>query len=122
MNTGNTNRRLALGVSAKRLLFASYQRRAKRDGLTWRFTLLGFLHLTQGNCDYCGKEPSQVYLPNKDTFGAYVYNGIDRVDSLKGYTWDNCVPCCYTCNVAKASMTRSQFIDWVRRVYAKIAS
>jgi hypothetical protein len=46
-------------------------------------------------------------------------SGIDRVDSNKGYTIDNCVPCCKTCNLAKAELSQRDFLDWVRKVYIK---
>jgi 5-methylcytosine-specific restriction endonuclease McrA len=117
---GNQNRRLPEGDSAKRALFNQYRGRSRRTGKRWALTLEEFLGITQQICDYCGREPSQVFLPNKYTHGAYVYNGIDRVDNDKGYEPNNSVACCFTCNVAKASMTRDQFIAWVRRVYAKI--
>jgi hypothetical protein len=35
------------------------------------------------------------------------YNGIDRVDNEKGYLVENCVPCCFTCNSLKKSVTKS---------------
>ena len=44
-------------------------------------------------------------------------NGIDRVDSSKGYTLENSVPCCKYCNIAKHTMTSTEFYAWVRRVY-----
>jgi hypothetical protein len=45
-----------------------------------------------------------------------VANGIDRVDNTKGYSVDNCVPCCRRCNVAKADMTPDQFLGWASLV------
>lgn len=39
--------------------------------------------------------------------------GIDRVDSNKQYTVDNCVPCCITCNVMKNALTLEQFNEHI---------
>ena len=44
-------------------------------------------------------------------------NGIDRVDSSKGYTSDNTVSCCKYCNTAKSTMSKEEFLAWVKRVY-----
>lgn len=118
MREGNTNRRLPYGESARNLLYAQYRSRAERDHRSWELTLVDFIRLTQRRCDYCGTPPSQKYLPNRYTNGAYVYNGIDRKDNLRGYEPDNCVACCYVCNVAKATMTETQFLAWVKRVYS----
>lgn len=122
MREGNQNRRLPFGMSAQNSLYAQYQGRAKRDGRPWTLTKGDFLWITRQSCGYCGVEPAQVYMPNAHSNGAYVYNGIDRVDNSRGYELDNCEACCYTCNVAKASMTRPQFIAWVRRVYEKVVA
>lgn len=57
-------------------------------------------------CMYCGVDLSA-------TKGV----SLDRVDSSKGYTSDNVVPCCRRCNVAKNDMDSSEFFDWIDRVY-----
>ena len=44
-------------------------------------------------------------------------NGIDRVDSSKGYVEDNVVSCCKYCNTAKNTMSRDEFFKWIKRVY-----
>lgn len=44
-------------------------------------------------------------------------NGIDRIDSSKGYIKGNCVSCCTTCNYAKNTMTIEQFKKWIKQVY-----
>ena len=47
----------------------------------------------------------------------WAHNGIDRVDSSKGYTIDNVVPCCSACNYAKHEMSVSEFKEYITRVY-----
>ena len=77
--------------------------------------------LVKSNCTYCGIEPSQVRMVHKNQSGEgrgkpYLYNGIDRRDSACGYTYDNCVPCCSTCNRAKRDSTEKQFLSWLDRI------
>jgi 5-methylcytosine-specific restriction endonuclease McrA len=35
------------------------------------------------------------------TYFTFLYSGIDRKDNEKGYTEENCVPCCKRCNGIK---------------------
>lgn len=44
-------------------------------------------------------------------------NGIDRVNSKEGYTEENSVPCCSTCNKAKLDMSFEDFRAWLSRAY-----
>lgn len=43
-------------------------------------------------------------------------NGIDRIDSSKGYSIDNCVPCCTMCNRMKLDYKLSDFINHVHKI------
>jgi len=47
----------------------------------------------------------------------FVFNGIDRIVTTKGYTPSNSVSCCKVCNFAKRKMTEAEFLVWVERVY-----
>lgn len=55
------------------------------------------------NCFYCGQEPYQSPL------SVFRYrnkiNGIDRIDTSKGYISENCVAACRTCNTMKLNHT-----------------
>lgn len=86
------------------LLFLRYKRKAKNRNYNFTLTKENFEKLTSSNCFYCGKNPENVC---KQAFsnGDYIYNGIDRVDNSKGYTIDNCVPCCFKCNSWKGAIT-----------------
>jgi hypothetical protein len=78
-----------------------------------------FFVLTKQNCYYCGTKPSAIiYNSNGNGRSAtpYIYNGVDRVDSSKGYTPDNVVPCCKQCNRAKMDMDVKEFLRWARRL------
>ena len=45
-------------------------------------------------------------------------NGLDRIDSSKGYSSENTVPCCKYCNTAKNTMSVNEFMEWVKRIYS----
>jgi|ERR1035437_1287521 hypothetical protein len=89
-----------------------------------------FMKLTQENCFYCGKEPSNKancyfngkkynygYLPERVYAAYFIYNGLDRQDNSKGHFRDNVVPCCWQCNKGKMEMNSDEFLAWVERIY-----
>ena len=47
------------------------------------------------------------------------YNGIDRIDSTKGYFNDNVVSCCKVCNRAKSNLSLEDFKQWAANLYLK---
>ena len=54
----------------------------------------------------------------RKTSDTIVYcNGIDRIDSSKGYVKGNVVTSCKYCNTAKNTMTQQEFKEWIVRVY-----
>jgi len=74
-----------------------------------------FYALFQGNCFYCGRKPSNSF-PDK-TFGNIIsYQGIDRVDSNRGYFKDNCVSCCTFCNNFKSDLTQEAFLEKIQQI------
>lgn len=107
----------AAGDAACWALYLQYRCRARRKGLTWELSFMQAKHLFQQACVYSGHAPLSVTRYLEDEF---VYNGIDRVDNLCGYTIDNAVTCCRKCNVAKSTMTRSEFIEFIRSAYEHI--
>ena len=56
------------------------------------------------------------YCPTTDT------RGIDRIDSSKGYSLDNCVPCCSMCNQMKFDNNFNDFINHINLIAAKSGS
>ena len=104
-NTGNTYRRLALGVGCRNRLFSRYGKDAERRGLSFNLSVERFAELTASNCFYCDRKPASS-LKAAHGYGAYIYNGIDRVDNSLGYTVENCVPCCKNCNAIKNGITK----------------
>jgi hypothetical protein len=98
-----------------RSLMSHYKSGAKNRDISFELTEDEFRELTQGNCHYCGVEPDQALQLNADG-DLYIYNGIDRLDGSKGYTTDNCVPCCKVCNFMKRNMLESEFIAHISKI------
>ena len=95
-------------------VYNRYQRRAKNKNLVWSLTKKQLKNLTKGNCHYCGLKPNQ-HRRTRNTYGDYLYNGIDRKDNSKGYTSNNCVACCDICNRAKWTHSYKEFKAWIKR-------
>lgn len=80
-----------------------------------------FLELAKKNCHYCGSPPSNITRGStKKGFrydNPFIYSGLDRIDSLKPHDYENCVPCCYYCNVAKSDRTVEEFMMWIEKIY-----
>ena len=96
-------------------MFRIYRRHAKNRGLPFELSLEEFGAITQQRCFYCHKDPEQKY-DRKWQNGAYIYNGIDRLDNQLGYTTANSVAACGRCNHAKAQLSVSEFLEMCRRV------
>lgn len=101
----------------------SYKQRALAAGLEFTITKEEFRELSQRNCHYCGSAPmANSYRGSRGAFktgnnlSQYVYNGLDRIDSNKGYVLSNVVPCCGICNHAKHTMSYDDFIAWIDRI------
>ena len=107
--------RLPDGVASFNFLRYKYRVSAKKRSLEFSLSKEEFSILTKSACKYCGVEPSQS-VHNNNAPAPYVYNGVDRVDNKVGYTKENCVPCCYVCNLAKRSMSLEEFLAWIDRL------
>lgn len=101
---------------ALRLIMASLKGNAKSRGLKICLSSLEFCSLIYGACHYCGDEKTnKVTIKHRDC--TFYYNGIDRLNSDLGYTFSNCVSCCFRCNRAKDIMSYSEFISHIRKIY-----
>lgn len=76
-----------------------------------------FLEMTSKNCYYCNEPPSNSYcLKRLGEAQPFIYNGLDRIDSSKNHTKDNCVPSCKWCNFAKGQRTQNEFMVWIQKL------
>lgn len=116
-------RRREEGLGSAHNLYGAYRYNTKRRSkdLEFNLTFEQFLEITSSNCYFCDAVPSKIHFPTRMN-GAYVYNGIDRLDSNRDYEYDNCVPCCWDCNRAKGELSVEEFKSWIRRVYDKTIS
>lgn len=104
-----------------------------------------FLRLSQDNCHYCGSGPTGYAHPGKTQDGtvklksrnttnpdkykvpvsahnlgeeaAFIYNGLDRIDSSGIHEKSNTVVCCKTCNYMKRHMPVDDFLTHIKRIY-----
>jgi len=111
-------RLLERGLSAKNDVFKYYQRRAKKLKYSFKLSFENFIEIVQLNCYYCDAIPSNIRR-NTCNNGDFVYNGVDRLNNNKGYTPNNCVPCCKICNIAKNNRSKKDFYSWIRKIYKK---
>ena len=104
----------------KRRQYKEYRRGALLRGLTFDLSFEEFLDISSKNCAYCGAPPTEknsekVYYQRFSS--PWKHNGIDRVDTTKGYNIENCVPCCSICNYAKHDLNLNEFKSWVKTAY-----
>lgn len=106
-------------VSALNSLFTQYQQGAKARNFEFNIDLKTFDYLTQQKCNYCNFEGKIYYrYPTKYKRKTTILrNGLDRLDSKKGYTLDNIVPCCTNCNYFKSKLTLTEFITHITKIY-----
>lgn len=76
-----------------------------------------FFRLVSLECFYCGSSPAREIKGHLN--GGFVYNGLDRVDNNLGYTLENVVTCCMTCNEAKRAKPYGEFVEWIGRLAAR---
>ena len=99
--------------------YCYYRSGAFKRNLEWNLTEEQFKNLIQGNCKYCNSLPEKRQTVSyKDDFE--LINGIDRINSSKGYTIDNCVSCCTHCNIMKYDMSLSDFKEHISKIYKNI--
>jgi hypothetical protein len=111
------------GECGLKSLFSKYKISSKKENRKFSLTLDEFKKITSGNCTYCGEKPNKVsaseHIRKLETkkYTSYLYNGIDRVNSNKGYISSNVVPCCHWCNTIKRERTVEELKNHVTRIY-----
>ena len=85
--------------------FKKYQVAAKRFNKVFELTIEYFEKNSKSSCYYCGSLQSDALAM-----------GVDRTNSKIGYVFDNCVPCCQKCNLAKFTYSPKEFIEHTRRI------
>lgn len=122
------------GYTSYRALFRSCKSSAALRKIEFNLTESEHKIIISNNCHYCGREPKSfnAYLKvggterrydgvrdvsQKAVDRAWVFvNGVDRVDSNKGYSVLNCVPACSKCNGMKLDADKEDFLSHVDRI------
>jgi hypothetical protein len=111
------------GTAFVNALFRSYCSVARKNKRKFTLSRHEFESKIIQPCTYCGAPPVTPEWAAKLRKqklcwynGTKAVNGLDRKDNQKGYTPENAVPCCRTCNVAKHTMSESEFLSWAHRV------
>jgi hypothetical protein len=102
--------------------FNACARAARRRDRQFTLTEEQFYELAAKSCYYCGGVPSNR-MASQNAGGSrapFVYSGLDRVDSSKGYELSNVVPCCKPCNIAKSDMSQDQFLGHIASIYNRM--
>lgn len=97
-----------------RIIYRDYRHRAINSSLEFSLSLDKFKYLISKNCFYCGEPPQN----SKNRCGkTFPYNGVDRIDSEKGYFVSNVRPCCGICNTMKMRSTEDAFKAQIDKIY-----
>lgn len=92
----------------------SLRSNAKNRSIPVEITKDDFVRIAKQNCFYCGEEPKEkVYYDQPEWSIPARLNGIDRVDNTRGYTLDNVVSACHTCNRGKMDLSLQEFKNWI---------
>jgi len=97
-------------------IILGYKGHCRRLNREWDLTYSDVAEIIKTPCRYCGELNSNLKI-TKNCKGGFRYNGIDRIDSRKGYISGNVVACCKLCNIAKKDQNANDFLQWVKRVY-----
>lgn len=98
-----------------------YKHNAETRAISFDLTLDEFNEIITQPCAYCGTPPNVKngghleHRKRKDQPDLYTL-GVDRIDSSKGYTKDNCVPCCTKCNLMKHKYSKEEFLEHVYKI------
>jgi hypothetical protein len=117
--------------STNRYVYKSIKSGAKSRGLDFEISYNDFLSISSKECFYCGqidKRNKWAYVgsssnssfvesvTNRKLYDSMI-NGLDRLDSSFGYTMDNIVSCCGTCNRAKMDLKLDDFLSHIKKIY-----
>lgn len=107
-------------IGLKHRKYKEYFAGAIKRQIPFELTFEQFVELIEQNCFYCGAEPS-VHIGEiqymQTAREPYKHNGIDRLDNTKGYTIENCRPCCSICNYAKHELSEEDFYNWIHKAH-----
>jgi hypothetical protein len=105
----------SFGEATINRVYRNYKNNAKNRKIEFDIEKDFFINMTKQDCFYCGESPNNMAKSNCNN-GDYIYNGIDRLDSSKGYIKTNVVTCCKQCNFSKNIMSKEEYISHCKKV------
>jgi len=86
-------------------------------------TFKQYVVLSQLNCHYCDcllqktRINNSFKIENNKILSKFLCNGIDRINSNLPHNFDNSLPCCKFCNLAKRERSYKDFLLWADVLY-----
>lgn len=97
--------------------YSEYKNSSKDRKLEFKLTKEDVGNVINKNCHYCNKLPEERFIKKGKKIKKIIRNGIDRIDSSKGYIKGNILPCCYQCNIAKSNLSYLEFLLLIKSIY-----
>ena len=115
------------GSSVFKKTYNTLKRVCKSSNKKLELNFEEWYNLVNQNCYYCGLTPydkhysysKKRYSKGIDQDNVEIFNGVDRIDSSKGYIKNNVVPCCTMCNRMKSDFNQNEFIKQIKLIYNK---
>lgn len=85
-----------------KLQLKAYKQNSAKRNYAWKLTDEQAIYIMSLPCYYCGEQGG----------------GIDRYINSIGYNLENCVPCCWRCNISKNKMNGDEYILHIQKVLA----
>lgn len=108
-------------VSGQQHIYSTYRRKSIDSDREFTLTAVEFFALLDANCFYCDAPPGNLSKRGPRKEDEYWYNGVDRIDSARGYVLGNVRTACWICNRMKNILTDEQFLEHIRKLYHRLA-
>ncbi len=99
-------------------LYCRYRKNAASRNHIFELTEEEFGHLCFQDCFYCQSPPELVVSEELWCGKDHPVSGVDRLDSSKGYSLGNVVPCCKTCNLMKNTLSKQTFLEQIAKIHS----
>lgn len=98
-------------------VYTKYKHAAKKKDRQFLLTRHEFRDMCERPCTYCNAPPTPADdINHMKLNGQWAYNGLDRIDSSKGYTMSNVQPCCGLCNRLKSDIDEEVFLNHIKKI------
>lgn len=97
-------------------IYGEYKAKANLRGRRFLLTKHEFRQQCERPCTFCMSAPTARASHHNVFNGAWEYNGLDRIDSSKGYIVSNIQPCCFICNQLKSNLDEEVFLNHIKKI------